>query len=248
MAADAARVLEDLRGVGVLLARHVAGLLEQREVHERRGVALGARVAVPVPGAAEVAALLDDPDVVDAGLVQLGAGDQPGESAADEGDGDLVDQRLALGRLDVGILDVVLEDPGDLDVLLVAVGPQPLVAFLAVLASQCVAVDLGARSPCLHGTSSARRLRCQIAGSEPRRAGGATVDVVGRRTWETAAVLVAVGVVPGGVRRRMRGVHVRVRSVSTAPSSSASVQRSDAVEGPGGGHPRRRDVRRDPAP
>ena len=142
MPADAARVFEDLRGVGVLLARHVAGLFEQREVHEGGRVALSARVTVPVPGAAEVAALLDDPHVVDAGFVQLGAGDQPGEPAADERHGDLVEQRLALDGVDVGILDVVLEDPGDLDVLLVAVRSQALVALLAVLASQRLAVDL----------------------------------------------------------------------------------------------------------
>ena len=84
MAPDAARVFEDLGAVGVLLARHVPGLLEQRQIHERGGVALRAGVAVPVPGAAEVAALLDDAHVVDAGFVQLGAGDQTGEAAADE--------------------------------------------------------------------------------------------------------------------------------------------------------------------
>ncbi len=145
VAADAAGVFEDLGGVGVLLARHVAGLFEQRQVDERGGVALGAGVAVPVPGAAEVAALLDDADVVDAGLLQLGAGDQPGEPTADEGDGDLVEQRLALGRLDVRILDVVLEDPGDLDVLLVAVGRRRLSRSSRYLASQRFAVDLGAR-------------------------------------------------------------------------------------------------------
>ena len=145
MPADAARVFEDLRGVGVLLARHVAGFFEQREVDERRGVALGAGVTVPVPGAAEVAALLDDPHVVDTRFVELRAGDQPGEPSADEGDGDLVGEWLALGGGDVGVVDVVLEDPGDLDVLLVAVRPQALVALLAVLASQRLAIDLGAR-------------------------------------------------------------------------------------------------------
>src|SRR5215831_13958115 len=50
--ADALAVFEDLWPVNVLLARHVAGLLQQRQVDHGRGVALGARVAVPVPGAA----------------------------------------------------------------------------------------------------------------------------------------------------------------------------------------------------
>ena len=54
--ADPAAVLEDLGAVGVLLGRHVADLLEQRQVDVRLDVALHARVAVPVPRAAEVAA------------------------------------------------------------------------------------------------------------------------------------------------------------------------------------------------
>ncbi len=95
---DALAVLEDLRGVGVLLGGHVPGLFEQRHVHEGRGVALGTRVAVPVPGAAEVAALLDDADVVDAGLHEAGRGHEAGEAPADEGDRDVVVQRFALGR------------------------------------------------------------------------------------------------------------------------------------------------------
>ena len=106
---------------GVLLLRDVADLLEQRQVDVRLDVALRARVAVPVPRAAEVAALLDDADVVDAGLAQPGAGEQPAEAAADDDHVDLVGQRLAVDRLDVGVLDEVGEVAGDLDVLVVAV-------------------------------------------------------------------------------------------------------------------------------
>ena len=95
MLGDALAVLEDLGCVRVLLARHVAGLLEQREVDERRRVALRAGIAVPVPVAADVAALVDDPHVVDAGLLEPGAGDEPGEPAADERHGHLVEQRIA---------------------------------------------------------------------------------------------------------------------------------------------------------
>ena len=69
--ADALAVREDLRAVHVLLRRHVPGLFQQRQVDHRRRVALRARIAVPVPGAAEVAALLDDADV-DAGLAAAG--------------------------------------------------------------------------------------------------------------------------------------------------------------------------------
>ena len=63
LAADGAAVREDLGRARVLLARHVAELFEQRQVDVRLDVAHRARVAVPVPGAAEVAALLDDADV-----------------------------------------------------------------------------------------------------------------------------------------------------------------------------------------
>ena len=80
----------------VLLLRDVADLLEQRQVDVRLDVAHRARVAVPVPGAAEVAALLDDADVVDAGLAQPRAGEQAAEAAADDDDVDLVGERLAL--------------------------------------------------------------------------------------------------------------------------------------------------------
>ena len=93
--ADRAAVGEDLRRARVLLARHVAELFEQRQVDVRLDVAHRARVAVPVPGAAEVAALLDDAHVVDAGLAQPRAGQQAAEAAADDHHLDLVGERRA---------------------------------------------------------------------------------------------------------------------------------------------------------
>ena len=96
MLGDPAAVLEDLGAAGVLLGRDVAGLLEQRQVDVGLDVALRPRVAVPVPGAAEVAALLDDADVVDAGLLEAGTGDEPGQATTDDGDRDLVLQRRAV--------------------------------------------------------------------------------------------------------------------------------------------------------
>ena len=64
----------DLVGEAVLLLRQVAGLLQQGEVDVALDVALGAGIAVPVPGAAEVRAALDDAEAVDAGVAQLYAG------------------------------------------------------------------------------------------------------------------------------------------------------------------------------
>ena len=140
--ADGLAVGQDLRGLRVLLPRDVADLLEQRQVDVRLDVTGGTGIAVPVPRAAEVAALLDDPDVVDAGLAQSRPGEQASEAAADDQHLDLVEQRLAFDRLDVRIVDVVPVLPGDLDVLLVAVGAEPLVAFGAVLLAQRVGVEL----------------------------------------------------------------------------------------------------------
>ena len=148
MPADAPAVRQDLRRMRVLLGRPMAGLLEQRHVDHRRRVALRAGIAVPVPGAAEIAALLDDAHVLHTGLDQARSGHQPGESATDEGEGDVIGLRGA--RLDrrVGIVEVAREHAGCLDILSIAVGPQTLVALLAVLAPQRFTVD---RSGCCSG-------------------------------------------------------------------------------------------------
>src|SRR6185312_8495699 len=77
---DALTVRQDFRRVRILLRRHVAGLFEQRHVDHRRRVALRARIPVPVPGAAEVAAFLDDPDISYTGLRQPRGGGEPGKA------------------------------------------------------------------------------------------------------------------------------------------------------------------------
>ena len=103
LAADAPAVLEDLGRVGVLLGGHVSRLLEKREVDVRRGVALGARIAVPVPRPAEVAGPVDDPHVVHARPADAGARDEAGEPAADEGEGHVIGARLAWFDRHVGV-------------------------------------------------------------------------------------------------------------------------------------------------
>src|SRR5262249_24871299 len=110
----------------------VPGLFEQRQVDHRRGVAHGARVAVPVPRPAEVAAALDDANVVDTGLLPAGPRRHPGEPAADARHGALVADRRPPGTRHIRILDQVGEATGRLDVLVVAVRPEPLVALGAV--------------------------------------------------------------------------------------------------------------------
>ncbi len=152
LAADALAVREDLRPARVLLRRHVPGFLQQRHVDHRRRVALRAGVAVPVPGAAEIAALLDDAHIADAGLDQARCGHQPGEAAADEREGHVIGARRARRARRVGVFEVVGQPALELQVLLVAIGAQALGALLEVLATQRGLVGRAAeRAACVVG-------------------------------------------------------------------------------------------------
>ncbi len=86
-------VLVDLGAVGELLRRHEVEFLEQRDVAVRVVVALNSGEAVPVPDAAEVPAHLDDPDVVDAGLLEVRGGQQSSDSTTEDGDLDVLGDR-----------------------------------------------------------------------------------------------------------------------------------------------------------
>ena len=79
-------VREDLRLEHVLHGRDRADLFEERQVDVGLHVARGTRIAVPVPGAPEVAAALEDEEVVDALLRQARRGEHPGEPATDDHD------------------------------------------------------------------------------------------------------------------------------------------------------------------
>ena len=90
-----------------------------------------------------VAGLSTTPDVLEARLAQAGAHQQAAEAAADDRELDLVEDRLAReARLDVGVVDVVGELGLDLDVLLVAVVAQPLVALGEVFRVQRVGIEV----------------------------------------------------------------------------------------------------------
>ena len=142
MPADALAMRQDLARMGVLLGRHVAGLFEQRHVDHRRGVALRAGVAVPVPGAAEIAAFVDDANVGDAGFDQARRCRQTGETASDKREADVIGLGLARHDRQVGVVQVMGEALFDLQVLMVAVGAESLVALLEVLAPQALFVDV----------------------------------------------------------------------------------------------------------
>ena len=160
VAADACAVLEDLGAEGVLLLRHVADLLEQRQVDVRLDVALRARVAVPVPGAAEVAAVLDDAEVRRRRpSVRRAPASRPPKPPP------MMTTSISSssGSRSIGDVGVrVLEELGvlgrDLDVLVVAVGAQALVPLA------------GGTSPAVRqDRSSARALPCRQPCRSPLR-------------------------------------------------------------------------------
>ena len=139
---DAARMLEDLGRLGVAHLGDEAGLLQQGQVDQALDVAGRAGIAVPVPGAAEVAGRLDHAQGLHPGLAQAGAGQEAAEAAADHHHLDLVGQGRAFdGRLDVGVVAEVGEPAGDLQVLIVAVRADALVALGAVAVPEGVRVE-----------------------------------------------------------------------------------------------------------
>ena len=142
---DSTAMLHDLRSARVLLARDVGRLLQQRQIHVGLDVALCSGISVPVPGAAEVATFFDDAKVVDARLREPGRRDEARKSTADDCNSDVVDQRRSVDGLGVRILEVVGELSGDLDVLVVPVSPDSLVALHLVFLAQRVRVEGGER-------------------------------------------------------------------------------------------------------
>ena len=140
MASNALGVFEDLWGEGVLGGGHdVAHLFQQRQIDVGFHVAGRPRVAVPIPGAPHVSGLFHQADALVAGLAEPGSHEQAAEAAADDGELHLIkDGVTGEAGIDVGVLEVTGELRGHLDVLLVAVLPQPLVAL-----GQVPGLDLG---------------------------------------------------------------------------------------------------------
>ena len=124
MLGDAPAVREDLVALGVFLGRDVAELLQQRHVHVRLDVARYAGVPVPIPGAADVGSLVDEPDALHTELAQPGPGQQSAESGADDRDIDVVAQwRPGEIWFAPRIFGELGKGPCDLDVLCDSVGP-----------------------------------------------------------------------------------------------------------------------------
>ncbi|CAB4802073.1 unannotated protein [freshwater metagenome] len=77
-------VRKNLRRKRVTVGRHEASFFEHRQVHVGLNVTHRARVTIPVPGAAEVAALFDNAEVVDTELAKIRSFKHAAETAADD--------------------------------------------------------------------------------------------------------------------------------------------------------------------
>ena len=77
---------ENLGALGVVVLGHVVQLVEQGQVVIRDDVACDAGVSIPVPGAADIGAALDDSNTLDAMLAQPRRCQQRRESSADKKD------------------------------------------------------------------------------------------------------------------------------------------------------------------
>ena len=133
MLRDALGIVADLGSLRVFPPGHEAGLLEERQIDVAFDIAGRSGIAVPVPRAAELAAFLDDADVVYARIAQPGAGKQAAEPAADHHDLLVVGERRAVdGRIDIRVVEIVRELTLHLDILLVGVGAQTLVTLLPI--------------------------------------------------------------------------------------------------------------------
>ncbi len=82
MRADPAAMFENLWPEGILYLGDIVQVLQQRQIAVSLHITLDARIAVPVPGAAEVAAHLDNTNISDALLLQARGCQQSGKPAA----------------------------------------------------------------------------------------------------------------------------------------------------------------------
>ncbi len=139
---DSLAVREDFRALGVLFGGDVAKFFEQRHIHVRLDVAGDARIAVPVPGAAHVGGLVDQPHTSDTELAQPRPGQQPTESSSNDRHVHLVGKWLAR-EMRVG--PRIFGEPGEstryLDILRDTVRPQAPAPLFGVLLPQRLHVD-----------------------------------------------------------------------------------------------------------
>ena len=105
--ADAPSMFKDFRLVGEFMAGDVAHFLAEGEVDGRFRVTGGAGIAIPIPGAAEVAAVLQEAKVGKPRFLQARRGDEASKAAADDEDFREVVPGRPGGDVAVGVLSVV---------------------------------------------------------------------------------------------------------------------------------------------
>lgn len=130
---DAPAVLADLWAVGEFLGRNMSGLLQQRHVDERGGVAHDSGIPIPIPYSAEVSGLVDDADIVDARILEACRGDEPCEAATDGCKGHMIGLWLTGRHRHVGVDGFSECSVLDSHVLVETVVALTLVAFFCVL-------------------------------------------------------------------------------------------------------------------
>ena len=177
---DCVEVAPDLVTERVPRLRDVVHLLEHGHVDVRLDVAHHAGVAVPVPGAADAAGLVDQHDLAQTGVAQLGPHDDARHPGADDRHVHVLDHRFALGERGVGVAGVrrepllvaeVVEDPAVLGHALGALFLVLLPYGLGIeLGGRCHAAGLSSRSSPDHASSGGRAVR-QATPAEAERPG-----------------------------------------------------------------------------
>ena len=93
---DALAMGADLRAPDIFLGRDVAGFFKQRQVDHGGGVTAGAGVAVPVPGSAYAAGLVDQAKITDAGFLEPRPDNEARKTSANEGERHMVPDGFSL--------------------------------------------------------------------------------------------------------------------------------------------------------
>ena len=104
---------------------------------------MSAGIAVPIPGATEIAALFNDADVFDSSLAQVCTREEPTKATANDDDVFQIGQRFALDLfIDVGVLFEVSEITLNFMILARLVFPDPLITLLRVLFANGLKVEV----------------------------------------------------------------------------------------------------------
>ena len=160
---DRACIGEDLRPARIFERRDVAHVFEHWHVDIGFDVARSARVAVPVPDAAEVAGLVDDDEVRDAAVGQFRRRLQAPEPRADDGDLNVANDGRALRRVvSIGIIQIagefslgshILPDPCRRESL-VALGPVAIQEIALTSHRRCGQIRISCQGFCAFGHRS----------------------------------------------------------------------------------------------